>query len=257
MCEVVNMRVEEFDVYIGRAGKGHDGYFGNPHPIGYCSICKFSHDRAGCIAAFKKDFLERVARDAEYRQRVLKLKGKRLGCFCKPAACHGDVYVEWLSNQNSQSKELSMHITTEELAKGLLVVCDGGSYNNQSPDRIGYGSFRVFRDGILQHSTFDGEVCDTHYFEFGVGITNNHAECSMLLKAMAYASQLIERGYKGTIRIGTDSQTALLGATTKVKKPSERLKSMYETMHFNARALRDQVQFVKLCEQDVKRILGH
>ena len=23
-----------------------------------------------------------------------ELKGKRLGCYCKPAACHGDVLVE-------------------------------------------------------------------------------------------------------------------------------------------------------------------
>lgn len=27
---VVNIRKEAYDVYIGRAGKGQDGYFGNP-----------------------------------------------------------------------------------------------------------------------------------------------------------------------------------------------------------------------------------
>ena len=31
---VVNIRYEECDVYIGRAGKGCDGYFGNPYYLG-------------------------------------------------------------------------------------------------------------------------------------------------------------------------------------------------------------------------------
>jgi hypothetical protein len=26
-----------------------------------------------------------------------ELKDKRLGCYCKPLACHGDVYVELLN----------------------------------------------------------------------------------------------------------------------------------------------------------------
>ena len=31
---VVNIYKEQFDVYIGRAGRGQDGYFGNPFRIG-------------------------------------------------------------------------------------------------------------------------------------------------------------------------------------------------------------------------------
>ena len=27
---VVNIKEEKYDVYIGRAGRGQDGYFGNP-----------------------------------------------------------------------------------------------------------------------------------------------------------------------------------------------------------------------------------
>jgi hypothetical protein len=31
---VVNLNKEPFDVYIGRAGRGQDGYFGNPFRMG-------------------------------------------------------------------------------------------------------------------------------------------------------------------------------------------------------------------------------
>jgi len=31
---VVNINKEPFDIYIGRAGRGEDGYFGNPFRIG-------------------------------------------------------------------------------------------------------------------------------------------------------------------------------------------------------------------------------
>lgn len=81
---VVNLRRERFDVYIGRAGKGQDGYFGNP----------FKADEG--LATFRSYFLTKLARDAEFKRRVSELRGKVLGCFCKPGPCHGDVIVEWL-----------------------------------------------------------------------------------------------------------------------------------------------------------------
>lgn len=96
---VVNFLREPYDEYIGRAGKGKDGYFGNPHPIGYCYLCKRTHDREDAIQEFKKYFYERVNKDLGFMIRVLELKGKTLGCFCKPLSCHGDVIAEWLDSQ--------------------------------------------------------------------------------------------------------------------------------------------------------------
>lgn len=98
MTTVVNLRVSPYDVYIGRAGRGFSGEFGNSHSIGYCPICKTEHDRESCISEFKKDFLIRIKQDENFRNRVLELRGKVLGCFCKPLDCHGDVYKEWLDN---------------------------------------------------------------------------------------------------------------------------------------------------------------
>lgn len=89
---VVNLRKEAYDVYIGRAGRDHDGYFGNKYRVG-----PYKHGEA--IELFRKDFLARVDADPEFRRRVLALRGKRLGCFCKPNACHGDIIAQWVDSQ--------------------------------------------------------------------------------------------------------------------------------------------------------------
>lgn len=100
MTRVVNLRREWFDVYIGRAGKGYDGYFGNPIARGYkCSICGFVHMSASStLPCYEQHFHYRL-RDVEFRRRVLELKGRTLGCFCKPARCHGDIIAAWVDAQ--------------------------------------------------------------------------------------------------------------------------------------------------------------
>lgn len=90
MTTVVNMRRESFDVYIGRAGKGQDGYFGNPFPL------RPGESRGETLARYRAYFTDRLATDPTFRARVEALRGKRLGCFCKPAVCHGDVIAEHL-----------------------------------------------------------------------------------------------------------------------------------------------------------------
>jgi hypothetical protein len=90
--QIVNIRREAFDVYIGRRGHGHDGYFGNPFrtpPL----------PREEALVRYRAYFHERLKTDALFCRRVLALKGKRLGCFCAPLACHGDVIVEWLDQK--------------------------------------------------------------------------------------------------------------------------------------------------------------
>lgn len=94
---VVHCRKDPYDVYIGRPGSkpssafgaGYRQIFGNPFPVK-------AFGREGCIERFKTYFLDRVKVDSDFRKEVLKLKGKRLGCFCKPDACHGDVIAAWL-----------------------------------------------------------------------------------------------------------------------------------------------------------------
>jgi hypothetical protein len=98
---VVNIRLHEYDIYVGRAGKGHDGYFGNP--------TRRAHEHPGLtLSAFCDYFYERMESDAEFSRRVFDLRGKRLGCFCvehpwtvySPGAfyCHAQVMAHYIEN---------------------------------------------------------------------------------------------------------------------------------------------------------------
>lgn len=94
---VVNLRKEKFDVKITRNKFGRIpnppefGCFGNPFPVE-------QYGREKCIEYFKEYFLERISNDAEFQSAIMNLKGKRLGCLCKPENCHGDVIKEWLNS---------------------------------------------------------------------------------------------------------------------------------------------------------------
>jgi hypothetical protein len=96
---VVNIYMKRFDVYIGRAGRGEDGYFGNPFRMGNGT------SREDAVQSFQRYFTERIEKDSEFRRRALALKGKRLGCFCKPKACHGDVIADWLNKMEQQEMD--------------------------------------------------------------------------------------------------------------------------------------------------------
>ena len=72
------------DVYVGRAGKGKDGYFGNPFRVGVNA-----DDRTDAVAKFDAWAEQRGRFDPIYRERVKDLNGRRLFCFCpKDGPCH-------------------------------------------------------------------------------------------------------------------------------------------------------------------------
>ena len=85
MTVVVNLRKDRYDVYIGRGSM-----FGNPFPM----RCEEERDKV--IEQYKVYFYKRIASDEEFKKGVLALKGKILGCYCKPKKCHGDIIVEYL-----------------------------------------------------------------------------------------------------------------------------------------------------------------
>lgn len=84
---IVNRHVESYDVYIGRGTK-----WGNPFHIDESKgetreivIEKYYYYMVECVRTGKityKDFLS--------------IKDKKLGCSCKPNACHGDVLISFL-----------------------------------------------------------------------------------------------------------------------------------------------------------------
>ena len=84
---VVNRRRERFDVYIGRPSP-----WGNPfsHREGTLACFRVA-TREDAVAKFREWFLAQPELVARARR---ELKGKVLGCWCKPAACHGDVIAQ-------------------------------------------------------------------------------------------------------------------------------------------------------------------
>jgi hypothetical protein len=78
MGKVIHCKRARFDIYIGRPSK-----WGNPFVIGKHGT---REDVIGKYEAWLMTRPELVAALPE-------LKGKVLGCWCAPQACHGDVLV--------------------------------------------------------------------------------------------------------------------------------------------------------------------
>jgi len=82
--KAVNIKKVSCEIYCGRGS-----IFGNPFRIGQ------DGDRKQVIEKFRVYFYNRL-KDKSFREMVLSLKGKRLGCYCSPLDCHCDVIVEYL-----------------------------------------------------------------------------------------------------------------------------------------------------------------
>jgi len=77
MTLVVHMKRDKFDVYIGRPS-----IYGNKFEIGKDGT------REEVIAKYEAWVLGKPELIRLIKQ---ELRGKVLGCWCKPKACHGDV----------------------------------------------------------------------------------------------------------------------------------------------------------------------
>ena len=88
---VVNRHSSQYDVYIGRGTS-----FGNPFIIGRDGT------REEVLRRYKRYFNDRILLDKEFKKKVLALRGKVLGCSCKPDACHGDIIVSWLQENTDE-----------------------------------------------------------------------------------------------------------------------------------------------------------
>jgi hypothetical protein len=81
MAEVVNIRKSAYDVLIARPSK-----WGNPFIVG----------RDGSREQVIRMYDVHVRRRPDLLAALPELVGKRLGCYCKPEACHGDVLIRLL-----------------------------------------------------------------------------------------------------------------------------------------------------------------
>jgi len=81
---VVNINVDEYDVYIGRNSIYGDPKWGNKFRIGQDGS--------------RKEVIEKyrtwIWQQPDLLSEMLSLDGKILGCHCKPKSCHGEVIIE-------------------------------------------------------------------------------------------------------------------------------------------------------------------
>ena len=97
---VVNKYRSQYDVYIGRGSK-----WGNPFTITETA------SREQVIAKYREWITQG---DGKHLLKDLyELKGKRLGCFCKPKACHGDVLVDLIKQLSHNMRYHSDNVEVE------------------------------------------------------------------------------------------------------------------------------------------------
>lgn len=92
MSKVVHCKKEKYDVYIGRPSK-----WGNPftdRPGTKADIIMSSREAA--IEAYREWITNGGGK--HLLNDLHELKGKTLGCWCKPKSCHGDVLAELANN---------------------------------------------------------------------------------------------------------------------------------------------------------------
>jgi hypothetical protein len=83
MTKVVHCNREPYDVYIGRPSK-----WGNPFEIG----------KDGTRKEVIEKYQNWIINQPDLMKDLPELRGKILGCWCKPQACHGDVLVRLANN---------------------------------------------------------------------------------------------------------------------------------------------------------------
>lgn len=88
MTKVVHCKKEPYDTYIGRPGP-----WGNPFVIG----------KDGTREEVVQKYKEWVLKQPHLLSKLHELRGKTLGCWCAPQACHGDVLKELAENDSTKN----------------------------------------------------------------------------------------------------------------------------------------------------------
>ena len=106
---VVNLRFDLYDIYIGRTRSNE--HFGNPFShLRRANALIHVPNRDAAIDQFGFWLYGKSHQDVEPERRawilsvLYQLKNLRLGCYCAPRRCHGDVYVGLLETQFERLK---------------------------------------------------------------------------------------------------------------------------------------------------------
>jgi hypothetical protein len=95
--KVVHCKKEPYDVYIGR---GQGSIWGNPY-----THIKDKNTLAKYVVSSREEAIRKyeqyLLNNKTLMGKIEELRGKTLGCWCKPKSCHGDIIIKVL-NQNKQ-----------------------------------------------------------------------------------------------------------------------------------------------------------
>jgi len=105
-CKVAHIRpqwqtlaewIEDHDnIYIGRANIvfiGNRRYPPNGSPFANPFTIK-DYGRDGALVRYEQWIRRELAAKPELAEQLLKCRGKRLGCWCAPEPCHGNILLK-------------------------------------------------------------------------------------------------------------------------------------------------------------------
>jgi hypothetical protein len=96
---VVHCKKESYDVYIGRPSE-----WGNPF-----THIRDRETRAEFVVKTREEAISRyrewILLQPDLIKKLETLRGKTLGCWCKPKSCHGDVIIELLNSDLQKFRE--------------------------------------------------------------------------------------------------------------------------------------------------------
>jgi Domain of unknown function (DUF4326) len=94
------------NVYIGRRGvvfvdkvrwPPQDSTFCNPFKMDASAEDQVG-ERKRVIGLYKQHLEEMLKRNPELIEVLRTMKGKKLGCWCSPEPCHGDILAEYINS---------------------------------------------------------------------------------------------------------------------------------------------------------------
>ncbi len=97
--QVVHCKKSEYDVYIGRPS-----LWGNPYSSKKGTLAKYF---VGSKSEAIQSYEEYLESSPDLLEALKELKGKRLGCWCKPKPCHGDIIVKLINKYYSDENIIS------------------------------------------------------------------------------------------------------------------------------------------------------
>ncbi len=133
MTRVINIRsAMDYDIYIGRPGKGQEGKLGNPIIIGRkCGCGEWHRDGGSTLPCYRKYLARRIANEPAFAELVKSCHNKTLACFCvkgvwtyspeiSPSTyiCHGQVLAQVAAEAHQMDTVLAkIKLETMELPK--------------------------------------------------------------------------------------------------------------------------------------------